>query len=593
VFALGLAGCFKRWLFWVLFLIALALAWRFELRGWLRSGSGAWHFRSARHLEEESRLGKFLVFYLVFSILIAFLSALAPPIAWDSQVYHLTGPKLYIERGRITGGIDIPYLGFPQLVEMLFAAGLLLKGPAVARLMHFSYGILCLLALFAFSRRYFEQKVGFLSGAIFYAVPSVVLISTWAYVDVALIFYELAAFYALLRWRTDSDADSRWLLLSGLFCGMGLGVKYTGFALAFSLALAALWSVRSQGLRAMGLALASFGGAALLLALPWEIRNLFFTGNPFYPFFFGGIFWDEFRAWFYGRAGTGLAYTAPWRLLIAPLEMTVLGTEGKEGYEATVGPILVAVLPLLAFTWRSLPEGEKRILRPLLFICLVQYLLWLFGVGSSALLIQTRLLFPIFGLLALLAGYTVERLSLLNCPAFSVQWVVKAILVLTLSLTLLSSALTFAGDNPLKLLAGWETKDAYLHRHLGAYYEAIAFINKNLPAEAKVLFLWEPRSFYCQRECQPDAILDGFLHLAYRFQDADGIARYLKDEGFTHVLFHRRGYEHILKARFDPITPEVEEVLATLKREHLKPVYSDEQGTYVLYEVRTEWIVKS
>jgi hypothetical protein len=188
VFALGLAGLFYRWLFWLLFVAALIL---FRRHLWPSLGPIA---------RLEGRLGWFLALYLAVGLILAFLSTLTPPTAWDSQVYHLTGPRLYVQNHRIVGGIDIPYLGFPALVETLFAAALLLKGPVVARLIHFAYGALTLLALYAFARRYFNLKVGWLAMAIFYAVPSVVLISTWAYVDAALIFYEFAAFYALCRW---------------------------------------------------------------------------------------------------------------------------------------------------------------------------------------------------------------------------------------------------------------------------------------------------------------------------------------------------------------------------------------------------------
>ncbi len=588
VLALGLAGLFYRWLFWLLLVAALIL------------------FR--RHIRPfpgpiprlEGRLGWFLALYLAATLILAFLSTLTPPTAWDSQVYHLTGPRLYVQHHRIVGGIDIPYLGFPALVETLFAAALLLKGPVVAKLIHFAYGALTLLALYAFARRYFNLKVGWLAMAIFYAVPSVVLVSTWAYVDAALIFYEFAAFYALCRWldhgqvpgasKVPGTSGTRWLLLCALFCGLAMGIKYTGFALSFSLGLIVLWRVRLRCLalpKCQAPIVALFGVTALLVASPWYLRNLVFTGNPFYPFFFGGTNWDGFRAWFYSRAGTGLAYTAPWRLLIAPWEMTILGVEGREGYEATIGPVLLMVVPMLALVWRKLPGQDRSLLRRALLVCLVQYLFWLLAVAQSALLTQTRLLFPIFALLVLLAAYTLDRLALMTRPAFSLQWVVVTMLLLALGLNLVSSALTFMGDSPLPYLAGWESQDSYLKRHLGSYHQMITYINEELPFSARILFLWEPRSYYCQRACQPDAILDGFLHLVYRFQDAQGIIRYLREQGFTHVLLHKRGLGFILEAQFDPVTEVEVGILETLQERHLRLIHR--QGDdYLLYELRGE-----
>ncbi len=404
--------------------------------------------------------------------------------------------------------------------------------------------------------------------------------------DAALIFYEFAAFYALCRWLELEDGDDgggqdhRWLFLCALLCGLAMGVKYTSFALPLSLGLIVLWRVRGRGLKLVAL----FGVTALLIASPWYLRNLAFTGNPFYPFFFGGAHWDEFRAWFYSRAGTGLAYTAPWRLLIATWEMTILGAEGREVYGATIGPVLLMLTPMLALVWKKLPGQDRPLLKRILLVCVVQYLFWLLAVAQSALLIQARLLFPIFALLALVAAYALDKLAQLSRPTFSLQWVIVAMLVLALGLNLVSTVLAFIGDDPVPYLAGWESKDGYLQRHLGSYHEMMTYLNEELPPSARILFLWEPRSYYCQRPCHPDAILDGFLHLVYRFQDAPGIVRYLREQGFTHVLLHQRGLDFILEAQFDPVTEAEVDILETLQERNLRLIHH--QGDdYLLYRI--------
>jgi hypothetical protein len=351
------------------------------------------------------------------------------------------------------------------------------------------------------------------------------------------------------------------------------------------LALIIALKVRQEGLKETAQALLLFGLLAIVVASPWYLKNLFFTGNPFYPFFFGGTYWDEFRAWWYSRAGTGLAFTAPWRLLVAPLEITVLGTQGKESYDATIGPILLTVVPLLALVWRKIASEERRVIGYALLVCLIQYLFWLYGVAQSALLVQTRLLFPIFALLALLAGYTVDKLALLTRQVFSLQWFVTTVLLLALGLNAVSSALHFISDSPLPYLTGSESKESYLTRHLGLYYSTVVHINENLPPSAKILFLWEPRSYYCQRDCWPDALLDKFKHLTYKYHDAEGIAEYLHREGVTHLLLYQTGLEYILEAQFDPITPGDVATLTVLQEDHLRLIH-DEGGTYLLYELR-------
>jgi len=574
-FVLGLVGLLHRWLFWLLLVVLAAVLYP-QIRALIHQ------LRAGSILPTGTRLNRTLAIYLGFILTLTFFQCLTPPTAWDSQVYHLTGPKLYLQAHRLPVDIDIPLLGYPPLLDMLFMAGLLLKGDIVAKLIHYAYGFLTLLALFAFARRYFNHKVAWLSMAIFCSVPSLVLILTWAYVDLGLIFYEFTAFYALMRWLEAKD--KRWLTLTAILCGLAMGVKYTSVILPITLALIIALKVRQEGLRQMVKALCLFGLLAIVVASPWYIKNFFSTGNPFYPFFFGGTYWDEFRASWCNRAGTGLASTAPWRLLIAPWEITVLGTQGTESYDATIGPILLTAVPLLALVWRKIAPEERRVIGYALLVCLIQYLFWLYGVAHSALLVQTRLLFPIFALLALVAGYTVDKLALLTRKAFSLQWFVTTVLLLALGLNAVSNALHFISDSPLPYLTGFESKESYLTRHLGLYYTTVVHINENLPPSAKILFLWEPRSYYCQRDCWPDALLDRFLHLTHLYPDADAIARAWAEAGVTHVLLYRLGMETIVQAGFDPVTPRDLAIMQDLQARYLSPV-GEWGGAYVFYEL--------
>lgn len=598
---LGLAGALKAWLFWLL-VVAIAVVSAWPLRDLVK------RLKSSSLPRAETRFERALLIYVLLAILPVFLLTLAPPIAWDSQVYHLTGPKLYIEQGRITGGIDIPYLGFPALVEMLFTTAMLLKGTAVAKLIHFTYAVLSLLLIYALGQRYLTRKAGLLGMAVLAATPSIMLIASWAYVDLALLFYELVAFYLLLLWaeaafnnhlvsprealQLDGSSqvpaahrNEKILLLVGVFSGFAMGVKYTAVLLPATVAAVVLWSSRKEGWRLVlrrGLLVAT---SAALVAAPWFLRNWAFTGNPAYPFFLPGRYWDTFRAWFYSRPNTGLASTEPWRLLIAPWEATIHGLEGAEGYSASIGPLFLMAIPFLLLTWRRWTRSQRGVVVLVLIICIPQYLLWLHGVAQSALLIQTRLLFPIFGFLALLAGFALDRLEMLDTPQFSLARFLSGVVLLVLGLDLLSAGLRFAHSNPQSYLVGYQSAQDYVRRYQPDYQEAVEYINEELSQSAKIYFLWEPRSFYCERDVRPDAILDGFLHLRYRFGDAAAINRYLLEEGFTHVFLHSRGMNFIIEAGFDPVTSDDVAVMRELQSRYWS-VAREWYGSYTLYEVR-------
>jgi 4-amino-4-deoxy-L-arabinose transferase-like glycosyltransferase len=576
LFALGLAGAYYRWLAWILLLAGLLLSSR-------RTLTLARQIRAGRIDWPADGFGRFLFLFLGGLLLMAFVQALLPPTAWDSLAYHLTGPKLYVQNhGVILPDVNIPYLGFPSLVEMLFTAGLLLKGPVVAQLLNWSFSVLTLAAIYVFALRRFDVRVAWLSMALFYSAPTIVLLSTWAYVDIALMFYALAAVHAVLRWRESRSV--RWLLLGAVFCGSAMSSKYTAASLAVALLVLILSEGRARGWRRVFADSVFFGAAASLVVTPWLIKNWIMLGNPVYPFVFEGVHWDAFRRFWISRPGTGLAFTSPWRLLTAPWDMAVVATEGKAGFSATIGPLLLLGLPMLAFVWRGVEGGVRRALAALLTVCAVQYLIWLFGIAVSGMVIQTRLLFPIFPLLALMAGCALEHVRLLRRPAFAIDWILRALIVIVLSLNLAGAGLETVSSAPLQYLTGLESRDSYLARRLGPHYSVMDFINRNLSDSARIFFLWEPRSYYCQRQCQPDIILDGFKHLMYRFKTAPAIAAFLRDEGYTHVLLFDQGLDFVLADKGDPIDAVDVATLHELEQQYLQPVYG-EGGPYVLYRL--------
>jgi 4-amino-4-deoxy-L-arabinose transferase-like glycosyltransferase len=503
-------------------------------------------------------------------------------------VYHLTGPRLFIEAGRVTHSIDLPYLGFPQLGEMQFTLGMLLAGDGTAGLLHFGYGMLGAIVTAALAGRAFGKDAGWLAAALLLSVPSLLSLMSQAYVDATLLFYATAAFYAFVRWRElhnqGAAGDSlKWLRVMGVLCGLSAGVKYTAVAVPVALGMSLLWTMRRAGLRVIAGRLAQWAAITVLVALPWLAENWLTTGNPIYPFVFSGVYWDAWRAWWYDRPGTGLAATAPWRLLVAPLEATVLGVEGGEPYDATLGPLLLISSPLLAAAWRGLQREERSIAGHLLVFFGLNYGLWLWGLARSALLVQPRLLLPVFGIVAVLGAVGVDRLAALRRPQLALDWLARAVISLTLALLLFSTLATFLRANPLPVALGLESHDDYLARLLGVYHPAMAGVNA-LPPGARVVFLWEPRGYPCRVDCRPDALLDHFLHLTYLYSDAGAIARAWRAEGVTHVLLYRRGMEMIVEAGFDPVTPRDLAIMNDLQAHYLSPV-SEWGDAYVLYEL--------
>jgi hypothetical protein len=146
-------------------------------------------------------------------------------------------------------------------------------------------------------------------------------------------------------------------------------------------------------------------------------------------------------------------------------------------------------------------------------------------------------------------------------------------------------------QQPWRYLIGSETKSENLLRRLGAHYGAMEMINSQVDEDDVVLFLWEPRSFYCETaECRPDSILDRFGHLQFLYGDsAEAITDSWRTDGVTHVLLFRSGLELILEANSatdDPL-PEPA-VLTEILTEHLELVDTVGDDVYAFYQLRIE-----
>ncbi len=579
VWSLGMVGLFRPWAAWVL-VIALAVLLRRDLLLVSRD------LRAFRLPRPENGLERWFRFYGVAVLALAFLSALAPPTAWDSLVYHLTGPDLYIEAGKITQPFDLPYLGMPQLGQMQFALGMLLLGDGTTALFHFGYGLMAVAITAALARRAFGRRAAWFAAVLLLSVPTLFTLMSQPYVDVTLLFYATAAFYAFLRWytsRSTTNAKTGWLALLGLFCGFGGGVKYTAVAVPFALGLSIVWVSRRDGPVAIIRRLSLVAAISIAVVLPWILENWLTTGNPVYPFFFdNALYWDEWRGWWYDRPGTGLAATAPWRLLIVPLEATVRGTEGTEFYEATLGPLLLIAGGLLLSVRSALKQEEKAICAHMSLFFVLNYMLWLNGVARTALLLRARFLFFTFGVAAALGGLALARLPTLNRPQLDVNWLMKTVVSLTLALILFTQFTSFLAINPLPVATGVEPETQYLRRRLGLHQVVMERVNE-LPAGASIVFLWEPRSYLCEVDCRPDAMLDRFLHHTHFLgHDAGEIASAWREEGMTHVLLYQDGVERIVEAGFDPVTDEDLAILQQLRDDALTPI-ADWDGAYILY----------
>lgn len=224
---LGLAGALSPGVTWAAAaVLALLPGWELaELARRTLVGEGPWQGWRA-WLRGRPRPQRLLVLYVGLAFGGSLLLALAPPLGWDSLFYHLTGPKWYLEAGRLAPlPVDLPHLHYPSLAEMLFLWEMRLGGERAAVLVHWGYGLLLAATVAGLAWRHVGREAAMWALALFASMPMVVALASWAYTDLALAAHLVLALWALLLWRERPAWGT--LALGGLFAGMALATKYT------------------------------------------------------------------------------------------------------------------------------------------------------------------------------------------------------------------------------------------------------------------------------------------------------------------------------------------------------------------------------
>jgi hypothetical protein len=529
VLVLGLVGALSRaalgaWLILLVF-VGLPGGWRFLRQVWpiwRRAWADEWATSSLHPL-------RWIPLLLGLIGLLLFLTALTPPWDYDGLMYHLEGPRQFLAAGRLILLPEVWQANGPSNGEMLFLLGLSLGSDLFPKLVHGLFGMLWVLVALRLGRWWGGPRTGWLAAVVLGSMPYLFLLASWAYIDLIWFTWEGLAFYLLARWGESTARPAGWVSLSGVLLGLALGSKYTALAAVPALGLLLLllaW--REGGRRWLGLGL-RLALPALVLALPWYLKNLVLGGNPFYPLFWGGVGyprerWEVLATYLYDF---GLERT-PLNLVRLPVALylqrerlaTFMGT-------ADVPPLLLplAVLAPLRRRW-----GRREAV--LVALLLLRTLTWWGGTQ------QTRFLYPVFLGLSPLAA---EGLEVLLERGRHLGRVVGLGLMAGCLIATLAIQVTTLGRilQPGRLWLGQESPLQWLVRPWPDF-ALQQTVREGLPGEARVLLLWEGRGYYCAPRCLADADHTRGVRLAEAAAgDVAVLAQELAAQGVTHVLLDR------------------------------------------------------
>lgn len=314
-----------------------------------------------------------------------------------------------------------------------------------------------------------------------------------------------------------------------------------------------------RDLRAAVLGSLAYVGIALAVCWPWYLKSYLWTGNPVYPFaysIFGGKMWTAERTVPYRRHqlefGMGelppqeemqqmsalqqrfCGPRSPLNLLLAPVNLTLYPTEFTVPLTpfgayalSSIGPLYLALLPLLLMAKRRRPVG---------WLLLILEPLWVWWLMSMQL---TRYLLPSLALICPAVGWAVaeaERTGgLLGAVTRAAVGAWAAVVLALIVLYVLPQA---------PVAVGLQSEYGYLMQSVRVYHPCV-YINRHTPENAKIALYGEPRGYYLDR----DYLWAEWGHSALIRYEAietpQDLVREYRRLGITHLMINMGQFPHL------------------------------------------------
>lgn len=524
----------NRWIGWLLLLFT-TIIFRRDLIEWLSYWKDLAIIWESVGWQSKS----FLIGILII-ISTTLIVSIVPPLKFDALVYHLTLPKIFLEAGRFIYVPDIMYWGMPLLGEMIYTLSYSLAGVETATVTGWLIGLLSLIGLAGYSMKIFNNKTAWIVLASLLIGSTASLSLSWGYIDWIGFLFGLCVLISLDNWRIGENRSD--LILAGICTGFALGVKYTSGIVLLSGVVVVVYSsikIRSNIKKSL-LNLLVYITLSIIVASPWCIKNLIFTGNPFYPFFFPSGAMSEFRQYLYTLPPVG----SIWDTLLLPLRATLFGFEGAPGYSASIGPLFLGLGLLSWIGWNKLNSRQKVSITTSILIGVSSLIVWMIASQFSEYLIQSRIYFAIFPAFAVLAGAGFNSLGTIHLSGIRIQKVVGIFILVLFWFSVVDVIVASFSKGGLQVILDLKNEEEYLEDNLGWYAPSVLSMN-DLPENSRVIMLWEPRGYYCIPKCDPDEILDRWLFELHQNGTPDATLDHWRQAGYTHLLYNRFGADFV------------------------------------------------
>ncbi len=469
-----------------------------------------------------------LILFLSFIILIGCLS---PEIFYDSLVYHLAKPNFWLNSGKIVPDKTKVITGFyPGNGNIIYALGLSFLNETVCKSIHFIFGIFAALTTYAMGRKFFNHRVGLFAAVLFFTVPYFGILSYRSGMEMFLSFFETITIFSFLLWIKEKN--DKWLLLSAINCGLGVGTKYTTLYCLLSVLIIIFlyFLLEKKGIKQIVKHSIKYIFITFLVASPWLVYNFYHTGNPVYPYFAKHIGFIKPRV-VDSDPAIRIYNLSEWKNDFINILKSPWTVSMGQHEEAFLGITILLCIPLFLF-FKSKWEPTKY----LFIYILIYWIIW-----SFLHKLYFRYFFPVLPIISFLSAVYIFETK------FDAG--IKKIILLVFTVIITGNIFFVTNmqkyvNNCLAVVLNLDTRENYLNTirptYPTPYYGVADWINKNLPKESLISMMGELRNYYIERKIimydlsnwVPLVIWSG------ESKDEKDLYQRLKNEGVTHIFLN-------------------------------------------------------
>ncbi|MGM0441703.1 MAG: ArnT family glycosyltransferase [Elusimicrobiota bacterium] len=566
---LGLLGLYQTIYIWSLLFFIGLITWK-NIYNWLKNVKDMWDQHSGNRF---SFIGATFLIILVVGLAIMFLSSFQPPLQEYSLAVSLGTAKRYVVNGKITSFFYNYSSALSPGMTVFYTAGLLLHGPATARLITFLFLLLSATGIYSMTRKYFHRKIALFGVAITITTPVIFKFYVLDHYFIGSMFFSFMALYSYISWSSrniqDTASKNGWLILSGLFTAFALSSGLYVMIIPMVIIIMVLGKIYKDDPERDPQEIARITSYYIIplvaVLIPVGVKNLVSTGNPIFPFFSQEIGADV--SFLIGEGKKSLwGYILP--LWYLPFKNSL-----------SIKNVYYLGLPFIVFLPGVFLIKEIGNTIKLLLLYTGLYLLIFIFAGRKIMYIYV--LIPV---LSIITSYIV--VNLYGLKKYFYNFIIT-VFIITLGMNFYFIWSQTGVLNKLVQYFGYcnsQTSEEYARDNV-AGYGAMEYLNRETPKDSLVLLLGENRTFYIDRKVIPDGkySVPPFVDIIKGKTSPYQAYGELKENDIDYIMCNQKELDKLKRYHQDIWNAGIDNIFRLLKENFLELKYNVDG--YCIYEL--------